>query len=167
MPDSVIPWTTEWTIWTTWLLCPWGFPGNNTGVGRHFLLQGNLSDPRIEPASPALAGRFFTAEPPGKYFTSFNLKTQWNTFRTSGWYLKLLPAPQFNSLNSNDCDAATTKNRWEWRKGGIPKSANPAYQEQEWSLRIQEVDGPPSLHLAEWKWGLSPNHHDYMLNLKR
>ena len=55
---------------------PWGFPGNNTGVGRCFLLQGNLSDPRIEPASPALAGRFFTAESPGKYFTSFNLETQ-------------------------------------------------------------------------------------------
>ena len=27
---------------------------------------GDLPDPRIEPASPALAGRFFTTEPPGK-----------------------------------------------------------------------------------------------------
>ena len=25
----------------TWLLCPWNFPGKNTGVGRHFLLQGS------------------------------------------------------------------------------------------------------------------------------
>ena len=24
----------------TWLLCPWNFPGKNTGVGCHFLLQG-------------------------------------------------------------------------------------------------------------------------------
>ena len=48
------------------------------------------------------------------------------------------------------------KNRWEWRKGVIPKSANPAYHEQEYSLLIQEVDGNSSLHLAEWKWGLSP-----------
>ena len=24
------------------LLCPWNFPGNNTGVGGHFLLQGNV-----------------------------------------------------------------------------------------------------------------------------
>ena len=144
-----------------------GFPMQEYCSGLLFPSPGNLPNPGIKPATPALAGRFFTAESPGKYFTSFNLETQWNTFRTSGWYLKLLPAPQFNSLNSNDCDAATTKNRWEWRKGGIPKSANPAYQEQEWSLWIQEVDGPPSLHLAEWKWGLSPNHHDYMLNLKR
>ena len=27
---------------TARLLCPWGFPGKNTGVGCHFLLQGNL-----------------------------------------------------------------------------------------------------------------------------
>ena len=45
------------------LPCPWNFLGKNTGVGYHFLLQGNLSNPGIEPASlvsPALAGRFFT-----------------------------------------------------------------------------------------------------------
>ena len=30
---------------------------------------GDLPDPRIEPASPALAGRFFTTEPPGKPLT--------------------------------------------------------------------------------------------------
>ena len=45
------------------LLCPWDSPGQNTGVGCHFLLQGNLHDPGVEPASlafPALAGRFFT-----------------------------------------------------------------------------------------------------------
>ena len=35
------------------LLCP----SKNTGVGFHFLLQGS---------SPALAGKFFTTEPPGK-----------------------------------------------------------------------------------------------------
>ena len=45
------------------LLCPWGFPGKNTGVGCHFLLQGNLPDSGIKPASPELAGKFFTAEP--------------------------------------------------------------------------------------------------------
>ena len=36
------------------------FPGKNTGVGCHCLLSG------IEPWSPALSGRFFTTEPPGK-----------------------------------------------------------------------------------------------------
>ena len=37
-----------------------GFPGKNTGVSCHFLLSGT------EPASPALAGRFFTTESLGK-----------------------------------------------------------------------------------------------------
>ena len=51
------------------LLCPWDFQVKNTGVGCHFLLQGDLSNPGIKPASlvsPALAGGFFTAVPPGK-----------------------------------------------------------------------------------------------------
>ena len=64
---------------------PWDFPGKSTEVGCHFLLQGifpaqelNLGllncrqtllpsePPGIKPASPALAGRFFTAESPRK-----------------------------------------------------------------------------------------------------
>ena len=51
------------------LLCPWNFPGKNTGVGCHFLLQGNLWNPGIEPkslVSTALAGGFFITAPPGK-----------------------------------------------------------------------------------------------------
>ena len=48
------------------LLCPWNFPGKNTGVDCHFLLQGDPPDPEIKPVSPALAGRFFTTEPSGK-----------------------------------------------------------------------------------------------------
>ena len=50
------------------LLCPWNFPGKNTRVGWHFLLQGNPPNPGIEPASPvspALAGVLFTTEPLG------------------------------------------------------------------------------------------------------
>ena len=43
----------------------WDFPGKNTGVGYHFLLH-RIPDPRIEPKSPALAGRFFTTELPRK-----------------------------------------------------------------------------------------------------
>ena len=33
------------------LLCPSNFPGKNTGVGCHFLLQGIFPTPRIEPES--------------------------------------------------------------------------------------------------------------------
>ena len=34
--------------------------------GLPFPSPGNLPNPEIEPVSPALAGRFFTAEPAGK-----------------------------------------------------------------------------------------------------
>ena len=30
---------------------PWNFPGKNTGVGYHFLLQGNLPHPGMDPVS--------------------------------------------------------------------------------------------------------------------
>ena len=42
------------------------FPGKNTRVGCHFLHQGILPDPGIKLMSLALAGRFFTTEPPEK-----------------------------------------------------------------------------------------------------
>ena len=33
------------------LFCPWDFPGKNTGVGCHFLLQGIISTQGPQPAS--------------------------------------------------------------------------------------------------------------------
>ena len=45
------------------LLCPYISQGKNTKVGCQSLLQGNLPDPGVEPASlmsPVLANRFFT-----------------------------------------------------------------------------------------------------------
>ena len=51
---------TSWTVACRLLY----FPGKNTRVGCHFLLQG------IKLESPKAAGRFFTTEPPGKPFYS-------------------------------------------------------------------------------------------------
>ena len=52
--------------------CP-TLPGSSMGFSRQeycsefpFPLPGYFPDPRTEPASPELAGRFFTIEPPGK-----------------------------------------------------------------------------------------------------
>ena len=41
-------------LYPTRLLYPWDFPGKNPGVGSHFLLQGNPTDPGIEVESPSL-----------------------------------------------------------------------------------------------------------------
>ena len=45
-----------------------GFPRQESWRGLPFLPPGDLPDPEIKPGSPALAGRFFTTEPPGKPF---------------------------------------------------------------------------------------------------
>ena len=42
-----------------------GFPRQEYWSGLPFPSPGDLPDPGIEPSSPALAGRFFTIEPPG------------------------------------------------------------------------------------------------------
>ena len=43
-----------------------GFSKQEYWSGLPFLSPGDLPDPRIKFVSPALAGRFFTTEPPGK-----------------------------------------------------------------------------------------------------
>ena len=43
-----------------------GFSGQEYWSGLPVPPAGDLPDPGIEPASPALAGKFFTTEPPGK-----------------------------------------------------------------------------------------------------
>ena len=40
--------------------------GNNTGVGCHALLQGNLVNPGTKPTSPALQANSLLSELPGK-----------------------------------------------------------------------------------------------------
>ena len=52
-----------------------GFPRQEYWSGLPFPSLGDLSDSGIEPTSPvspALAGRFFTPEPPGKPYKGFS-----------------------------------------------------------------------------------------------
>ena len=66
-------------------LCPWNFPGTNTEVGCHFLLQGIFpmqgSNAGVKPmslASPVLPGKFFTTAPLGR-------SDHINRYRKSFW----------------------------------------------------------------------------------
>ena len=47
------------------LVCPWDFPGKNTGLGCHVLLKAIFltQGSNLTLGSPALAGRFFTSLP--------------------------------------------------------------------------------------------------------
>ena len=62
MSDSFV---TPWTV-THQSPLSVRFPRQNYWSGLPFASPGDLPDPGIEHASPALAGRFFTTEPPGK-----------------------------------------------------------------------------------------------------
>ena len=55
------------TPWTAAHQAPlsMGFPRQEYWCGLPFPSPGDLPEPGIEPASPALAGKFFTMEPPG------------------------------------------------------------------------------------------------------
>ena len=59
--DSKIPWTVACQA-----LLSMGFSSQEYGSGLPFPSPGHLPDAGIKPASPALAGGFFTTEPPGK-----------------------------------------------------------------------------------------------------
>ena len=56
-----IPWTVAYQA-----LPLMGLSRQEHWRGLPFPSPGDLPDPRIKPVSPALAGRFFTTEPPGK-----------------------------------------------------------------------------------------------------
>ena len=53
---------TPWTVHS-----PQNSPGQNTGIGSHSILQGNLPNPGTEPRSPTLQANSLPAEPPGKF----------------------------------------------------------------------------------------------------
>ena len=47
-------------------LCPWDSPGQNTGVGCRFLLQGIFPTQGLNPGSPKFQADSFPSKPPGK-----------------------------------------------------------------------------------------------------
>ena len=71
----------------TRLLCTWEFPGKNTGMGCHFLLQRIFPTQGLNPC--LLLGRgFFTTEPRGKPMLNSSF---------AHWDLYLLSKPHFPS----------------------------------------------------------------------
>ena len=91
-------------------LTTWDFPGKNTGVGCHFLPQGNLSNPGIEREFPAFAGGFLTAEPLAKpyHLKSFCLQVSEYWKRSSAHHLSL-PWTSASVLPLKSCGGETPR----------------------------------------------------------
>ena len=72
VPQSLIRFMSiELVMLSNHLLCPWNFPGRNTGAVCHFLHQGIVPIQGLKPRLNALAGRFFTSVSPGKPCVSY------------------------------------------------------------------------------------------------
>ena len=65
------------------LLCPWDFPGKNTGVGCHFLLQGIFPNQGSNPGLLHSRQTFLPTEPPGKILT-VQITTNWKILKEMG-----------------------------------------------------------------------------------
>ena len=67
---------TQWTVWPARHLCPWKFPGKNTGEGCHFLLQEIFLTQGLNPCLLCLLHwrvDSLLAEPPGKQIHYWSL----------------------------------------------------------------------------------------------
>ena len=67
--SSIFAWETPWTVAPQAPLSM-GFSRQEYWSSLPFPSPGDLPDPGIKITSPALAGRFFTTEPPGKPTTA-------------------------------------------------------------------------------------------------
>ena len=78
--------TTPWT--DSRLLCHWGFPGKNTGMGCHFLLQGIFPTQRLNPGLLALQAESLPSKQPKSSHQKFFFKNHieilkyWQGYRT-------------------------------------------------------------------------------------
>ena len=65
-------------------LCPWNFPGKNTGVGCHFLLQGVFSTQRLNPSFLNLLQRQVGSLPLHHHIVLAHFQEFWIYYRKKG-----------------------------------------------------------------------------------
>ena len=79
-------------LWPARLLCPWGSPGKNTGVGCHALLQGIFPTQGLNPSLLGLlrwqVGGFFTTRATWEALLKKNNPSQTTVFGVSAWMVK-------------------------------------------------------------------------------
>ena len=98
------------------LLCPWDFPGKNTGVGCHFLFKGS-SQLRDWTCISCLAGWFYTIEPPWKPYPTIlilgiysgELKTQ---VTDQNWYVNIHMSPLFIIAKKKKWPKGSPTGKW-------------------------------------------------------
>ena len=76
----------------TRVLCPWDFPGKNTGVGCHLLFQGSLPNPMIGEVVDSLPGKSVGCpeSPPNSHIELVILSTSEVTILGEGAFDKVM-----------------------------------------------------------------------------
>ena len=109
-------------LWPARLLCPWDFPGKNTGVGCHFFLQGS-SQPRDWTCISCVCRRIL------HHYATWDinqLHLRWSRFRSQrletpglddkGWEPEICDwIAQYKKRHLERMKLFTT--RWIWRQG--------------------------------------------------
>ena len=97
-----------------------GIPRQEHWSGLSFPSPGDLSNPGIEPISPALAGKFFTTEPPGKLHHSlFLLKKKKKKSLTSFRHFHL-PERLLNPKQKSKCSHSCTQELSSFTNFSLP-----------------------------------------------
>ena len=65
--------------WPSRFLCPWDFPGKNTGVGCHFLLQEIFPTEGVNPGLPHCKQTLYRLSHQGSFYSQEILKSQNNS----------------------------------------------------------------------------------------
>ena len=105
-----------------------GFPGQEYWSGLSFFSPGDLPDPGIKPASPALADWFFTTEPPGKPslagYSPWGRRFRYDWARTQASIRFPLPLKPFYELSCATWGSSKDKNRLSCALGRISSNDN-------------------------------------------
>ena len=135
---------TPWTV-AHWAPLSMQFSRQEHWSGLPFPFPGDLPDPRIEPESPALAGRFFTTAPPGKpaITTQFNNSLPEKT-PSKGW--------KQNSTSTPTCTliAALLTTAERWKQPNCPLTG-------EWMTKLGTRIRWPIGHT--WEWSANPRYN--------
>ena len=125
-----------------------GFPRQEYWSGLPFPSPGDLPNPGMQPASPALSGRFFITEPSGKP-PKFQLKASKNKERKS----RILSGDSSRTIYTGDFPG-----------GSVVKSPLPT--QETWIQSLSRED--PTCHGAteplccsDWTRALEPRNHNY------
>ena len=132
---------------------PRDFPGKNTGAGCHFLLQGSFptQGQNLCLLPPALAGGFFTTEPPGTPFTLIHHRPKNRPCRIS-------PPPSYGLLSTSQPantsgDPPHKPERWASSppgRRGEPRRPAPGAHSREWKRRLGCVPAPAECSPLCW-----------------